>query len=110
MSASQEKPTSTQAAAATTSEFDKKLDQEVAQMQLLLKHLADKVEEAEREAEEDAQPSGTQQHKVADALKDMMQAEQAMGSFEARLDQLLGNLDKMLEESQDQSQAGAKAT
>ncbi|KAJ2350939.1 hypothetical protein GGF43_004176 [Coemansia sp. RSA 2618] len=70
-------------------------------MQALLGNLASKVELAEREAQSGDNSSGAlaPQESVGDALKDIMLAEKALGSFETQLDSLLDRLDELIDEA-----------
>ncbi|KAJ2397978.1 hypothetical protein GGI23_003351 [Coemansia sp. RSA 2559] len=65
------------------------VDGKVAEIQSMLKTLADKAEAVEQGTSET--------DKVADAYSDMVKAEKAVGSLESRLDALLGRLDSLLE-------------
>ncbi|KAJ1771979.1 hypothetical protein IW140_002915 [Coemansia sp. RSA 1813] len=68
------------------------VDGKVAEIQGMLKTLADKAEAVEQDINEEGRDD-----KVADAYKDIVRAEKAVGSLETRLDALLGRLDGLLE-------------
>ncbi|KAJ1890423.1 Vesicle transport protein S20 [Kickxella alabastrina] len=80
-------------------DVNKQLDAKLAEMQNMLKDLAAKVEEAE---EGNVIDKSTQSASVADAYKDIVKAEDVISSFESRLDQLLGRLDNMIDEQENE--------
>ncbi|KAJ1989783.1 hypothetical protein GGI25_004712 [Coemansia spiralis] len=83
-------------ASAEQSKQRQQLDGQIAGMQLMLHDLAAKTDAAERAT------AGAQDAKVADAYKDILRAEHAVESLESRLDALLGRLDSLLEQQQQQ--------
>ncbi|KAJ2778065.1 Vesicle transport protein S20 [Coemansia interrupta] len=77
------------------------MDSQLKQMQKLLDDLVVKTQKAE----DDAISAGADENgsaKVADALKDMLKAEQAIDSLESKLDTLLGRLDNMIDDKEQQ--------
>ncbi|KAJ2551995.1 hypothetical protein EV175_003480 [Coemansia sp. RSA 1933] len=67
------------------------VDGKVAEIQGMLRTLADKAEAVEQSATDNAD-------KVTDAYSDMVRAEKAVGSLESRLDALLDRLDGLLDQ------------
>lgn len=71
-----------------------------ATLEKIATDLAVKVEEAESSSN-----TATSQGAVAEAYRDMDKTEQAMGVLETKLDKLLGQLDGLLEESEQKKEA-----
>ncbi|KAJ1843119.1 hypothetical protein LPJ73_005588 [Coemansia sp. RSA 2703] len=77
------------------------MNSELKQMQKLLDDLVVKTQKAEDDATSaDADANGSA--KIADALKDMLKAEEAIDSLESKLDTLLGRLDTMIDDKEQQ--------
>ncbi|KAJ2663837.1 hypothetical protein IWW48_001103 [Coemansia sp. RSA 1200] len=72
----------------------------VGEIQGLLKSLADKADDAEKNRNNNSS-AGREAESVADAYGDIVRAEGAVGSLESRLDSLLGRLDGLLEMQQE---------
>ncbi|KAJ2260045.1 hypothetical protein GGI01_003250 [Coemansia sp. RSA 376] len=86
-----------------TGAFERRLDGQLDALQSMLSSLAAKVEAIEEDTEVgQLQQNQQQQGAVADAYKDMVQVEHAVGQLEPRLDLLLSKLDSLLEGNDDE--------
>ncbi|KAJ2055440.1 hypothetical protein IW146_000121 [Coemansia sp. RSA 922] len=88
-----------------TGAFERRLDGQLDALQSMLSSLAAKVEAIEEDTEVgQLQQNQQQQGAVADAYKDMVQVEHAVGQLEPRLDLLLSKLDSLLEGNDDEEE------
>ncbi|KAJ2723685.1 hypothetical protein GGI07_002480 [Coemansia sp. Benny D115] len=89
-----------------------KLDAGLSQLQQMLMKLTSEAEILEESIAESKRSAAAESSaRVAEAYKDMVKTEQAIDSFESRLDMLLGRLDGMIEEqkTEQQQQQGQQA-
>ncbi|KAJ2850795.1 hypothetical protein IWW36_001610 [Coemansia brasiliensis] len=82
---------------------EQRLDDQVQALQGLLNKLSAKVDIAEKNVQNasSADSAATHNEAISDALKDTILVDNALTTFESRLDMLLGRLDTLIEEAPD---------